>query len=151
MDKRCYLIIAKLLLLLGLSTAVLAADSCQDYSGDAKNICTSVANAKADFYKKYSMDAANPVQKQLTSSCNNLSGIEKDTCLTKNNFVDQHILANSANSTPPTPAPTTMEESKPQAAMQETPPTNSDISKSEEAVGQPAVSTKNSSVNIFNN
>jgi hypothetical protein len=141
MDKNKFLIIAELLLLFGLSTVVLAADSCTDYSGDAKNICNSVANTKTDFYKKYAMDPTNPTQNQLTSSCNNLNGIEKDTCTTKNDFVDQHVLSKPLESVQ-TPVAATKSQ-----AIQDNQSNVEVIEQTE----QPQAPKENSKVNIFNN
>jgi hypothetical protein len=96
MHKSC-LFISRLLLLFSFSAVTLAAaDSCKDYSGDTKNICNSVANTKNDFNKKYTMSATSPQNQSNISSCNRLSGIEKDACLTRNNFVEQHSLAKTS-------------------------------------------------------
>jgi hypothetical protein len=143
MSKKIYLVIVKLLLLFGLSTVVLAEDSCTDYSGDAKNICNSVVVTKADFYKKYSMDTTNPAQNQLTSSCDDLSGIEKDTCTTKNSFIDQHVLSSS------TPTSAAVAATKSQAIQENQ--SNEGVTEQTEQTEQLQTAKNNSKVNIFNN
>ena len=93
------------------TTAFAADDSCKNYSEDAKNICNDVATTKTNFYNKYAMSTDKPTEdKRDTSSCNGLSGIEKDTCLTKNNVVSQYSLTKPT--TPSTPAKPSSEASK---------------------------------------
>jgi len=148
MNKRSFLL-ATGLLFFGLSTIILAADSCGNYSGKAKDVCNATMNTKDDFYKKYSMNAKNPSQNQIISSCSNLSGIAKDACVTKNNFVQEHMLNKSSTSVSaptsvpaPAPAPQTIQSAQPQS---------SEVQSGAEQVTTEQAPKGSSRVNIFNN
>jgi|GEM_PF-3881029 len=136
---------------------VLAADSCKDYSGSAKNICNAVANAKSNFKDKnfMSSNGGNNASKKPTKSCNELSGIEKENCLNKNTFIEQNVLTESEQ---------TNTVSSPEI-MQPSQPTRQSLQSQDNAGYEPRTETANTTppppppttsrtnnkVNIFNN
>lgn len=90
------------LALLSLTSSTFATNnSCENYEENTKNICNSASTTKADFYNKYAMKTSNPTEdkRETISSCNKLSALEKDTCITKNKYVSNHSLAKPIPST----------------------------------------------------
>lgn len=153
------------LALIALTTKSFATESsCNNYSGNTQNICTAVANTKTDFYNKYAMNVSNPTEdkRDTSSSCDKLSGIEKDTCITKNNLVSQYSLTKPVSSSSSTTTPPSSQQQSSGKIATEAPTQNATISPTQklkppaqqEQVPKPTqeqnVKSTNK-VNIFNN
>lgn len=129
------------LALITLATKIFATESsCSNYSGDTKNICTAVSTTKTDFYNKYAMNVSNPTEdkRESSSSCDKLSGIEKDTCVTKNNLVSQHSLVKPALSNSGTTAPSLQQQSSSGVATEVTAPAQNGATPLTHELKQPA-------------
>ncbi len=140
------------LFLLMLFSNVLAADSCKDYSGSAKNICNAVANAKSDFKDKHFMSSNNSsTSKKLTSSCNELSGVEKENCLNKNAFVEQNVLTENdqTNTTSMPEVVQSAQSTRPSLQTQSS--ASNEITSGTTNAPPPVTNRTRNKVNIFNN